>query len=82
MKTIRFLNKIRYHLITIVPMAPFTPKSTPKLRSALHFRYSIHASFPIANTVCFDNLELNPSNHYSLSKWEVENNDLVSNLFT
>ena len=25
---------------TIVPMAPFTPKSTSKLRSALHFNYS------------------------------------------
>ena len=27
--------------LTIVPMAPFTPKSTSTLRSALHFRYSI-----------------------------------------
>ena len=31
---------LRSHLVTIVPMAPFTPKSTSKLRSALHFRYS------------------------------------------
>ena len=29
------------HLATIVPMAPFTPKSTSKLRSALHIRYPI-----------------------------------------
>ena len=34
-------NKIRSHLVTIAPMAPFTSKSTSKLRSALHFRYSI-----------------------------------------
>ena len=27
--------------ITIAPMAPFTPKSSSKFRSALHFRYSI-----------------------------------------
>ena len=31
-------NKIP--LVTIVPVAPFTPKSTSKLRSALHIRYS------------------------------------------
>ena len=44
MKTIHYPNKIRSHLVTIAPMAPFTPKSTSKLRSALsalHFRYSI-----------------------------------------
>ena len=35
------LNKIRCHLVTIVPMAPFTLKPTSKLRSALHFTYSI-----------------------------------------
>ena len=40
MKTIHYPNKIRSHLVTIVPMAPFTPKSTSKLRSALHSRYS------------------------------------------
>ena len=28
MKTIHYPNKIRSHLVTIVPMAPFTPKST------------------------------------------------------
>ena len=32
-------------------MAPFIPKSTPKLRSALHIRYKI----------CFANPKLNPS---------------------
>ena len=41
-KTIPFQNNIRPHLVTIVSMAPFAPKSTSKLRSALHFtsRYS------------------------------------------
>ena len=41
MKTIHYPNKLRPHQVTIVPMAPFTPKSTSKLRSGLHFRYSI-----------------------------------------
>ena len=40
MKTMHYPNTIRSHLVTIVPMAPFTPKSTSKLRSALHIRYS------------------------------------------
>ena len=47
MKTIRYPNKIRSHLVTIAPMAPFLPKSSSKLRSALHFRYS---KVPRANT--------------------------------
>ena len=41
MKTIHYPNKIRFNLVTIAPMAPFTLKLTSKLRSALHFRYSI-----------------------------------------
>ena len=41
MKTIYYPNTIRSHLVTIVPIAPFTSKSTSKLRSALHFRDSI-----------------------------------------
>ena len=41
MKTMHYLNTIGSHLVTIVPMEPFTPKSTSKLRSALHVRYSI-----------------------------------------
>ena len=41
MKTMRYPNAIRSHLVTIVPMGSFTPKSTSKLRSALHIRYSI-----------------------------------------
>ena len=41
MKTIHYPNTLRSHLVTIVPMAPFTLKSTSKLRSALHFSYSI-----------------------------------------
>ena len=41
MKTMHYPNTIRSHLVTIVPMASFTPKSISKLRSALHIRYSI-----------------------------------------
>ena len=41
MKTIYYQNKIRSYLITIVLMAPFALKSTSKLRSTLHFGYSI-----------------------------------------
>ena len=41
MKSIRYPSKTGSHLVTILSMAPFTPKSTSKLRSALHFRYSI-----------------------------------------
>ena len=60
MKTIHYLNKIRSHLVTIIPMAPFTPKSTSKLRSALHFRYSIVIPriIPRANTA-------QSNNHYN-----------------
>ena len=60
MKMIHYPNIIRSHLVTIAPMAPFTPKSTSKLRSALHFRYSIviHVSFPAL-------IRLNPNNHYN-----------------
>ena len=36
MKTIHYPNTIRSHLVTIVPMAPFTPKSTSKLRICSH----------------------------------------------
>ena len=41
METIHYPNTIRSHLVTIVPMAPFTVISTSKLRSALHFKNSI-----------------------------------------
>ena len=41
MKTMHYPNTVRSYLVTIVPMAPFTPKSTSKLRYALHIRYSI-----------------------------------------
>ena len=40
-KTIHYPNTLKSRLVTIVPMAPFAPKSTSKLRSALHFSYSI-----------------------------------------
>ena len=41
MKTNHYLNKIASRLVTIVPITPFTLKSTSKLRFFLHFRYSI-----------------------------------------
>ena len=34
-----FSEQKKIPLSQIVPMAPFTPKSNTKLRSALHFRY-------------------------------------------
>ena len=37
----KYIYTIRSHLVIIVPMTSFTPKSTSKLRSALHIRYSI-----------------------------------------
>ena len=40
MKTMHYPNTIRSHSVTVVPMSSFTPKSTSKLRSALHIRYS------------------------------------------
>ena len=56
MKTIHYLNKIRSHLVKIVPTAPFTAK----LRSALHFRYSIVIPRFIPGL-----LLLSPNNHYN-----------------
>ena len=56
MKTIHHLNKIRSYLVTTAPMGPFTPKSTSKLRSALHFRYSKVIPAPI---------RLNPNKNYN-----------------
>ena len=41
MKTNHYPNKITFHSVTIIPMTSFTLKSTTKLRSFLHFRYSI-----------------------------------------
>ena len=60
MKTIHYSNTLRSHLVTIVPMAPFTLKSISKLRSALHFSYSI----VIRRFYSRANL-LNPNNHYN-----------------
>ena len=42
MKTIYYPNKIGSHLVTIVPMGSFTPKSTSKLKSALRFIFNSH----------------------------------------
>ena len=55
MKTIHYPNKIRSQLVAIAPISPFTPKSTSKRRSALHFRYSIVIPrfIPRANTAQF-----------------------------
>ena len=60
MKTMHYPNTIRSHLVTIAPMAPFTPKSTSKLRSALHIRYSIVIPRFISALIV-----LNPNNHYN-----------------
>ena len=57
MKTIHHPNTIRSHFVTIVPMVPFTPKSTSKLRSALHFRYIRKSSHAL--------ILFNPNNHYN-----------------
>ena len=62
MKTIHSPNKIRSHLVTIIPKAPFTPKSTLNLRSALHLRYSI-----VIPCVISYNPKRNPNNHYNHS---------------
>ena len=59
MKTIHYPNKLRSHLVIIVPMRPFTPQSSSKLRSALHFRYSIVIPRFIPVLIL-----LNPNNHY------------------
>ena len=60
MKTMHYPNTIRSHLVIIVPVAPFTPKSTSKLRSALHIRYSkvIPRFIPAL-------ILLKPNNHYN-----------------
>ena len=60
MKTIHCLNKIISHLVTMVKMAPLTPKSTSKLRSARHFRYSI-----VIPSIIPYNPKRNPNNHYN-----------------
>ena len=55
MKTIHYPNKIRSHLVTIAPMTPFTPKSTLKLRSALHFNSGVPCSgkFSLVGTLAW-----------------------------
>ena len=58
MKTINYPNTLRSHLVTIVPMAPFTPKSTSKMRSALHFSYSMSSGASIPALIL-----RNPYNH-------------------
>ena len=60
MKTMHYPNTIRFHLVTVVPMAPFTPKSTSKLRSALHIRYSKVITLCISRTKPL--ILLNPNN--------------------
>ena len=60
MKTIHYLNTLRSHLVTIVPMALFTLQSALKLRSActLDIRLSSAASIPAL-------ILRNPNNHYN-----------------
>ena len=52
MKTIHYPNVMRFHLVTIAPMAPFTAKSTSKLRSALYCRNSIVIPRFIFRAIC------------------------------
>ena len=61
MKAIHSPNTLRSHLVTIVPMASFTPKSTSKLRSALHFSYSIVIRRFYSRAIILRNL----NNHYN-----------------
>ena len=54
-------NTIKSHYVTIVPIAPFTLKSTSMLRSALHIRYSI----VIPRFISRVNILPNLNNHYN-----------------
>ena len=67
MKTVHYPNEIRSHLVTILPMAQFTLKSTSKLRFAPHFRYSIVILrfIPRANTAESYNNHYNHGLHYT-----------------
>ena len=60
MKTIHYSYTLRSHLVTIILMAPFTLKSTSKLRSALHFSYSI-----VIRRFYSALILRNPNNHYN-----------------
>ena len=51
-------NKINSHLVTIAPMASFTPKSTSKLKSALVF--GNHPTLHCPSLILFK-----PNNHYN-----------------
>ena len=57
MKTNHYPNKITSYLVTNVAMTSFTLKSTSKLRSFRHFRYSIVIPrfIPHANKSQFNN---------------------------
>ena len=58
MKTNHYPNKLTFLSVTIVPMTSFTLKSTSKLRSFLHFKYSIvsfHVSFLTLIRLNYDN---------------------------
>ena len=57
---ILYPNILRSHLVTIAPMAPLSPKSTSKLKFALHCSYSIVILRFIPAL-----LRLKPNNHYN-----------------
>ena len=71
MKTIHYPSTIRSHLVIIVPMAPFTPKSTSKLRSALHFRNSIVIPRYISRANTAQSYNTFDYNHYVYSDYLV-----------
>ena len=52
-KTIHYPNKLRSHLFTIAPMAPFTPKSTSKLGSVTYNNYTAHTESLLIKRVKF-----------------------------
>ena len=67
MKTNHYPNKIACHLVPIVPITPFTLKSTSKLRSFLHcilvrlnfnnhFDTGFHNTFDYNHSICRDYL--------------------------
>ena len=60
MKAILYQNKMKSHFVIIVPTVLFTPKSSSKLRSARHYRYSIVIPRFIPRAIV-----LNPDNHYN-----------------
>ena len=67
-----FTNKIQSHLVSNVTIYSKINFKV-EISSTLDIRSSSHASFSIANNVCFENPKLNPTINYTL----VENSLLI-----